>query len=153
MAKFRFKFDTVLQQRRHAEDQCQRALAKVIRQRMILQNQLRSMQQTITRSKGDLRSGLVGRVDMDRVGHFARYSGQSTARAHAIVSKLAALEQPIAEARARLLDASRARRAMELLKERHLTEWRRQEERRESAQLDEIGVQAHARRAMAEARS
>ena len=60
MSKFKFQFESVWVQRRAEEEKCQRHLAKVLRQRMILRDQLRQMQQTITQSKQDLTDGLTG---------------------------------------------------------------------------------------------
>jgi flagellar export protein FliJ len=148
MAKFQFKLDPVLLQRRAREDICQRELAKALRQRMILQSQLRTMQQTITYSKRDLADGLVGRIDMDRVSHFARYSSQVTHRAHAIVSRLGGVEKQINTAREKLAQATRARKALDLLRERRHRQWRQQLDRREAAQLDELAVQRYARDGM-----
>jgi flagellar export protein FliJ len=150
MARFRFRFDPVLRQRRGAEDHCQRELAKVLRERLILQTQLGSMQQTITSSKHRLADGLVGAVDMARVGQFAGYSGQVTQRAHAIVMRMAKLEGQIDEARSKLLAASQARKSMELLMERDLRNWRLEQHRREEAELDELSTQQFVRRAAGE---
>ena len=61
MAQFVFKLEPVLQQRRLAEDQCQRDLAKVTRERMILLDQPRLMQTTIASSTRKLRDGPIGK--------------------------------------------------------------------------------------------
>ena len=145
MAKFRFKLEAVLRHRQLVEDQRQRELAQFLRERMILHHELRHMQQTIHQSKRDLGAGLVGAVDMDSVAHFARFSGQTTQRAHQIVAKLAVLERQCDAARARLLEATKARKALDLLRQRHIDLWRRDEERREAIFLDEVSVQSFAR--------
>lgn len=144
MAEFLFKLEAVLQQRRTIEDQCQRDLAKVLRQRMILLDQLRAMQSTITQSKTDLRDGLVGTVDMDRVSHFARYTGQTAIRAQAIVTKLASIERQANTARNHLIAATQARKAIERLREKQHRKWKTEQDRREAAMLDEIGVGQYA---------
>lgn len=148
MARFEFKLEPLLRQRKAVEDQCQRDLAKIMRQRMILQNQLRSIQQTITQSKRDLSHGLIGRVDLDQIAQFSRYSGQVTQRAHALVIKLAAVEKMIDKARAQLTQAMRDRQALQLLRDRRYEQWRLRQQRLESAQLDEMAVQRYAREAM-----
>jgi len=148
MAGFQFKLQAVLTQRCRHEDECQRDLAKGLRQRMILENQLRHMQQTIRDSKQQLTGGLRGQVDLPQVSQFARYSGQVTQRAHGMVVKLAGLEKQIAGARERLIEATRARRALELLRDKQFRHWQREQDRREAARLDEIAVQAYARNVM-----
>ena len=145
MARFRFRLETVLKQRQVVEDECQRELAKVMRFKMILMDQLKQMQQTISQSKRDLAGGLVGRVDLDRVGQFARYAGQSVVRAQEIVQRLAVLERQVAAARQKLLQATAARKAMELLRDRHRQEWIHQENRRETAEIDDLAGRAYLR--------
>lgn len=145
MAKFQFKLDPLLLQRRVEEDRCQRELAQSLRQRMILRDQLGTMQHTITQSKGRLSDGLVGALDVDRVLQFARYSGQVTQRAQGMVVKLAGLEKQIDTARQKLLEATRARKALELLRNRRYQEWRGHIERQQDAQQDEIGLQGFIR--------
>lgn len=146
MQAFRFKLEPVLRQRRAVEDQCQRDLAKVLRNRMILQNQLRRMQETIIESKHALSDTLVGRVDLERVGRFSRYSGQVAHRAQTIVLEMHRLERQVAVARSRLGEAMRDRRAMELLRDRRYAQWRKQQQRREAVMLDETATQRYVRR-------
>ena len=148
MRQFKFNLEPVLRQRQAEEDACQRDLAKTLRQRMIIEGQLRSMQQTITASKNELTDGLVGAVDLDRVSHFARYSGQVRQRAMAFVTRLAAVEKQINAARRKLLDATHARRALELLRDKRYQLWKKEMDRKEAIELDEIAIQQYTRRGM-----
>jgi flagellar export protein FliJ len=93
----------------------------------------------------------VGKVNLDLVANFTRYSGQATQRARQIVVKLAAMQNQVQASRQRLLDATRARRALELLRDRHFQQWKRQEQKRETRRLDELTSQRYARDRMAEA--
>jgi flagellar FliJ protein len=145
MAQFEFKLETLLEHRRQLEDEAQRDLARHMRERMILQNQLRTMQQTIVAAKRDLAGDLIGRVDLDRVSQFARYSGQTTQRAQAIVHRMSALERQVDLARQKLLAATRDRRAIELLRNRQYEKWRDAQQRKEAVQLDELATQAYVR--------
>lgn len=147
MAAFQFKFENVLQQRRLAEDERQRELARHMRMRMILQTQLQQMQGTIRQSKHELADALVGKVDLQRVAGFANYSGQSSERARQIVGHIAKLEQVIDAARGRLLEATRQRKALELLRDQHEREWQRQQQRREAMLMDELATQQYLRTA------
>jgi flagellar FliJ protein len=151
--KFVFQFESVLRQRQVEEDRCQRAFAKLLRQRLILHTQLRQMQQTITQSRGELRGVLLGAVDMSRVSQFAVYSGQATRQAQQVMMKLAQLERQMESSRSVLLEATKGRRAIELLRDKHLRRWRREQEAREAAQADEMNTQAFARRRLLEART
>jgi flagellar FliJ protein len=148
MATLQFKLAAVLRQRQAIEDLRQRELALVMRQRMILLDQLKREQETITQSKHELGQALVGRVDLERVSGFARFSGQTTQRATQIVRKLASLESGVEKARLALVEAMRDRKALDLLKEKHKRAWQLRQDRLEAALLDELAVQRHARMSM-----
>jgi flagellar FliJ protein len=146
MAKFQFRFESLLKHRRLLEDQRQRDLAKHVRMRMICHDELRKMQQTLRDSKHELSSSLLGRIDLSAVSQFARYSGHVNQRAHQIIHRLAQVEKQIIDAREKLLDATRQRKALELLRTKHHDQWKRDQQRRETAQMDEAATQRHVRR-------
>ena len=148
MAAFNFKYEMVLQRRRIDEDESQRKLAMQLRQRMILRNQLQSMQQTISTSKREMTDSLKGAVKLQDVTHFARFSSQVELRARMIVQKLATLHGRIEQARNELTIAMRDRKSMELLKENHHKEFKRREKRRETAFLDDVSMQKYTRSLM-----
>lgn len=145
MAKFVFQFEALLTTRRNTEEQRQRELGEVMRKRTDMLTELSTIQSTIRQSKTELSDALTGRVDMTRVGQFARYSASSSARAMAVVSKLAQVEREVEAARQRLLQSVKERKAIELLKKRRLEEFKQQAERVEAEALDEMAVQRHAR--------
>ncbi len=144
--KFRFPLQVVLDHRSRIEDQRRRELAEAEARRHQCHETLRTMQQTIVGSRGQLRSGLRGRVDMRQVAAFAGYSIQARGEAQLIVQRLALIERDIETARQRLADAARQRKALELLREKQLAQWQSRQQRREVAELDEIATQAHALR-------
>ena len=145
MPKFIFRYETLLRHRRNIEDRCQRQLAERVRTQMIMTEQLRGMQQTIVDSKRDLGNALVGQIDLSRVGEFTRFNAQSTVRGRELVQRLAQLEPQIEEARQQLLHASQQRKALELLRERDLKQWKRELDRKEAAELDELSAQSYTR--------
>ncbi len=145
MAKFRFKLESLLRHRRAVEDAAQLELAKALRGRMILENQVRQMQQTITHSKRELRDGLVGKVDLDAISGFARFSGQCALRARELVGRLSQLHADCQRRREELAAAVRARKAVELLRERQLEAFRREQMRKEAIELDEAATQRFVR--------
>jgi len=145
VARFTFRYQTLLDHRRRLEDEAQRDLARHLRTRAILHDQLRDQQDTITRSKHDLAGALVGKVDVAAVSSFARYSGSVAARARQIVTRLAQLEKEIDAARRRLLDATRKRKVLDLLHDRHHEQWKREQAARETAELDDLTTQRYAR--------
>lgn len=150
MPQFTFRYETLLQHRRNIEDRYQRQLAERVRTQMIMTDQLRAMQQTIKDSKRDLGGVLVGKLDLSQVGEFTRFNAQSTVRGRQLVQRLAQLEPQIEEARNELLRATQQRKALELLRERDLEAWKREIERKETAELDELSAQAYTRELFAQ---
>lgn len=153
MAKFQFKLQAVLKQRQVVEDLRQRELAMIMRQRMILMEQLKREQETIRQAKHALGQSLTGRVNLDHVSQFARFSGQTTQRAHQIVARLATMEPQVEKARQALMEAMRQRKALDLLKEKQQRAWQLRQDRLEAAVLDELAVQRHARTLICEGES
>jgi flagellar FliJ protein len=145
MPKFTFRYETLLRHRKDVEDQRQRELATRMRSRMIMTHELKSMQQNITGSKQQLGDALVGRVDLSRVGEFTRYNANATLRGRELVNKLAQLEQHIAVARQNLIQATQQRKALEQLREQDRLKWQRHQDRRETAELDDLAAQAYIR--------
>lgn len=145
MPQFVFRYETLLNHRRDIEDQCQRELASQMRARMIMTDQLRGMQQDITDSKHRLGSSLVGKVDLSQVGDFTRYNQQATVRGRQLVKRIAEVEIKVVHARQQLLHATQQRKALELLRERDLKQWRKEMDRKETAELDELAAQAFIR--------
>ena len=150
MAQFTFRYETLLQHRRNLEDHAQRHLAERVRTRMILTDQLGQMQEDIGRSKGDLSDALVGRIDLSRVGDFTRFNAQATLRGRQLVKRLAELHSQVEAARQQLLTATQQRKALEVLRDKDLAAWKRQQERRETAELDELASQAYTRELFAQ---
>lgn len=146
MARFQFKYEAVLKQRQAAEDQAQRELARHLRHRGILRDRLARMQQDVREAKQQLGDGLVGRVDLERIRDFARYSGQVTLEAQQAVGELARIEQRIATARHTLTEAMRRRKAIQTLRDKHYRRWLAEQRRKETIELDEMAAQRYARR-------
>lgn len=146
MAGFVFNLEPVLRQRRLTEEQRQRELARLLSQKLTLEEQLRGFQQTLRSSKHALGDTLLGPVDLARVAQFTRYHAQVRAHAHGAVVKLAQLEKAVEQARALVVEASKARRALELLRDRRREAYLREQARREAAELDAIAIERHARR-------
>jgi len=141
VATFQFKLEPLLRHRLTIEEQHQRELAGQLQQRTNLHDELRQMQQTISTSKSDLRDGLIGRIDLERIAAFTWYSGYVTQRAHHMVIQLASIEKQIATAREKLMESIRARRALELLREKQFVQWLLEQQRREDAELDDLALQ------------
>jgi flagellar protein FliJ len=142
MARFEFRLEALLTHRAQIEKDKQRRLAQVQQQ---IQLVLRKIQDAETRIREENRSlgaqELTGKLDMQYIAHEKRFVGALTMRIALARQEVAALEVTMAAARKELLAAARARKVIEKLKERQRARWRQEQERKEAANMDEIGTQ------------
>src|SRR5699024_5168850 len=87
-----------------------------------------------------------GKVDLSAIGRVAQYGSQTELRGRQIAQQLAQRQQQIDEARRLLIHATRQRKALELLRDKHYQAWLAEQKRRETAELDEMTNQRYARR-------
>jgi flagellar FliJ protein len=146
MARFRFSLEPLLRLRRRREQECQRDVAVLERERLHLEGRLRRYQEELAAGKDSLRERLVGRVDTEALRRRAGQSRQILRSAQQAVVELAGVQKRLERARATLLEATTERRAVELLRERRFDAWKRRLEKAETAAIDELAVQAAARR-------
>src|SRR5262245_54016690 len=142
MAKFEFKLEGVLRQRKHVEQQKQRELALKQRQLVEMQAELQQLQAKVQQANDDVRQNrLVGRLDMQFLAAHRRFLAGIQRQGVAIAQKMALAQRAVDDARAALAEAARQRKVIEKLREKQLQRWRADIERRELAELDEIGMQ------------
>jgi flagellar FliJ protein len=145
MARFRFNLQAVLDHREMIEEQKQLAVAALERERARLEGAIRGHQAGITQGKQDIRASLrAGDIRGVRLQTVA--SAAIVAAAQRAVLELAGLHRRLEAARADLLEATKRRKAVELLKERRLEEWRTEQNRRELAAVDELVVMSASRK-------
>jgi len=152
MQAFQFRFQTVLRQREAIEQLKQRAFAQLMHERNAKFSQLRVMQETISSSKRQAAGGLVGTVDLNAIAGIARYSASCALRGNALVREIAEMENLVEQARNELVEASKNRKALELLRDRQRQEWELEQRRMEAKRLDEQTTQAYAAKVMAESK-
>lgn len=146
MGIFKFNLQTVLEQRRSEEDAAQRELAKLLRENMVLETQLRGVQETVREDRSCMAGALAGAVDVARLRQHAAHASQVSARSHQFAVRMQGLRHQIDTARARLLAASKRRKAIERLHEKRYAAWHAQQQRRAVREADELGTQSHLRR-------
>jgi flagellar FliJ protein len=145
MAKFVFKLEPLLKHRVRLEEAQQRALAKLLREKLIIETQLRNQQQSISDDKSHMAQSLSGHVDVARIRQHAAHVHRATVHAQQAAFRLLELNHQIESARAKLNDAVRDRKAIEVLRERQHTKWLTEQKRREATQLDEAATQRYVR--------
>lgn len=145
MRRFRFKLEPVLEQRRRVEEEEQRAVAEVERERLALEERIRAYARAITQEREDLRRQLMLGGDLRAARLQANASLDLTNKANRAVLELAGVHKRLDAARLRLLEAMTRRKAMEVLRDRAEQDWRQELKRREAAELDEMMVMRHGR--------
>ena len=148
---FVFDLEPLLEHRRRIEENHQRTVAELERARLAIEDRIRTAQESISEARSVLRDQLAGaamasgsapgRVPLDGVRLQMNASLHMTARARQAVLELAGAHSRLEAARTRLLEATRARRALEILKERRFQRWQREQRRKEERDLDEINTQ------------
>ena len=146
MARFVFTLQPVLKARRRAEEELQRVVAHIERERMRLEDVLRGHQRSLVSDKDLLRAGLTGVIDVRDLRLQANCARQIMRRAQQIVLELAGVYKRLEALRARLIEATRDRRAIELVRERRYEQWKTAIDKAETAALDELAVIAAARK-------
>ncbi len=139
MARFRFQLQAVLQHRLRLEQEQQRVVAELESTRATLEGTIRSCQDALVRERSEMRSMLQA-ADMRGVRFQAGAATRIIASAQRAVLELAGVHKRLEAARAVLLEATKRRKAVDLLKERRFEEWRYQQARREAEATDEIAV-------------
>lgn len=128
-----------------AEQVKQRAVADIERERLALEDKLRRQQDTIALARDSLRESLIGTLDAHNLRLHAASSIQQMRQAQRLALELAGVHRRLEAARAALIEASRARRAIELLRERRFEQWKAALDKAENNALDELAVIAAAR--------
>lgn len=141
MPRFHFQLEPLLRARRRAERDRQRVVAELEQERARLEAALRAQQEHIDAGRNQMRERMVGRVLVHELRAHTAASMKQMAQAQRVVLELAGLHRRLEGARADLLSAMQARRAIELVREKRHEEWRRSEARAETAALDELAVQ------------
>ena len=138
MARFVFKLQALLELRRREEQSRQRVLAELTQARSGIEDQLRSHQRRISEQKLQMRDRLVGSIDTAELRLHAHAAIGVMREAQTAAIELAGLVKRQTDAREELVTAQAQRRAVELIRERRLSEWRVEQERREVADLDDL---------------
>lgn len=145
MPRFIFKLEPLLKARRREEQARQRAVAAIERERLELEHRLQRQQRALGEGKRELRDDLVGTVNVTHVRFQASAALQVMRQAQRMALELAGIHKRLAAARGELIEAARARRALELLRESRFARWKTGIEKAEVAALDELAVQQAAR--------
>ncbi|MEQ9616918.1 MAG: flagellar export protein FliJ [Phycisphaerales bacterium] len=152
MSKFVFPLQKVLELREREERDRRANLARFERARVQIEQRIKSHQAAIAQAKRD-----IGAHAMTPTGHGTMMLDMRSMRlqtnaalhlrvkAQMLVVRLAELNKDLDKARAELTQARQRRRAVEILKEKALEEWKLDRAKREANELDEINTVRAAR--------
>jgi flagellar FliJ protein len=146
MARFRFALQRVLDRRLKEEEAKKLVVATVERHRRELEDSLRTRQREIAGGRDEWRAQLVGTIDPASLRHHAGAAIGLMHKAQRTVLELASTEKAMQRARADLTEAARARRALELLRDRRRAAFDDEVARREREQIDEFAQVSMQRR-------
>lgn len=142
MARFVFKLEAVLRQRRSVEDQRRGEFAAAQREVVRLEAELRALNDSASSVADDLRANrLTGRLDLNFLTAHRRYAQAMQRKGMELVQQIALRRRDAEKAQAALAEAMKQRKVVEKLKERQRERWLADENRREAAQTDEVGTQ------------
>ncbi len=138
--KFYFELEVVLQMRVRAEQERQKEVAHLEAQRQQLMDQAVSMQRSMVLSRDLMRDQLSsgGTVRIDDIRAQASGSLHTMIELQRVALRAAGLHQKLNVARQQLLGASVQRKAVQTLREKQLSRWKADIERRETAELDDL---------------
>lgn len=154
MPRFRFKLQPVLDQRQREEEEIQRRVAVLERQRLEQEDRIREYQIEIIEERTGLRRTLRAERGADEPTAVDIFSAKLSAsaalhmisRAQRAVLSLAGIHEKLDAERLRLLEAARRRKSLEILRDRRREEWEAAEKRREESAADELAVMRASRR-------
>ena len=150
MPRFRFEFETLLRARERAERDVQQEFAAIERERLKLELAIRRRHASARSCRDDLRAVLAPgtRSSVASVRMQAGASLMLEAETQRLAIQLAGVLKRQGAVRERLLEAARARKAVELLREQRLAAWKKDQDRREAAEQDDLVTARAARPAV-----
>lgn len=145
MPRFRFELEAVLKERERVEQRRQLALAELQAERARIEDRIRAAQSDVEAGRRFVRDAVAPGVDrtvgVAAVRLAAHSALHTTIRVQRLGLELAGVYQKQQAARAELLKAAVARKAVEALRTRRYNVWLAEQNKRETAALDEINTQ------------
>lgn len=141
MAKFKFSLEALLKQRTWVERERQRSLSEVLGRMGVLEVELQRLDGVVREAMDELRGGkLVGAVDLAFLAAHRRFVQATGKRAGEVIEKMQVVGREVEVARASLMEAAKARKVVEKLRERKLEEWKEAQAKAEQQEMDDVGM-------------
>ena len=142
MAHFHFKLQSVLRHRTTIEQEKQRLYAHALAAYKELEDQLKSLNQSMQTSNDDVRQNhLVGRLDIGFITAHRRFLLGMQRKAIELAAAMARAQQLVDAARMNLAEAAKQRKILEKLRETQEQRWKEELSRKETIAADEVAMQ------------
>jgi len=139
MAQFQFRLESVLKIRERERDNRRLELLQAISAEEILLEQAKALDAQQKRLQEDLRAATRrGLLDVDQVLGYRRYELILAAQRDELARQLKAIREEIERRRAALLEANRALRVLELLRDKQRERFLKNAMKNELKQMDEL---------------
>ncbi len=136
-----FKLQPVLRHREIIEESSRQALADALKKERRLRQSLGELHERLERIQTDLQSRQQCGISVQDLLLFEEGIARCGRERAALQSDLVRVEESVRQCREALAGASRDRRLLEKLKEKHHAQVRRETARRETVLLDEVALQ------------
>lgn len=140
MKRFRFRLQTVLDQRRAVEEQRQQAFAREAQARARLLARAAELEAESLEERGEMARQLAGPLDLPRILRSLKFLGGQAQRLRRTAAAQREIEVKLEPLREDLVQAMRARRVLELLEERQRRAYYQEASRQEQKLLDEVAL-------------
>ena len=142
MPRFAFNLDPVLRHRTHVEQERMRDLAVAQAEMARLHAELKALNESLQSSASEMKANhLTGSLDVNYLAAHRRYTVATQRRGLILVQEMARQQRKVDEAQRLLGEAAKERKILEKLKERKRERWAAELTRKDSAELDEVGMQ------------
>lgn len=139
MAQFQFRLESILKIRERERDNRRLELLQAISAEEILLEQAKALDAQQKRLQEDLRAATRrGLLDVDQVLGYRRYELILAAQRDELARQLKAIREEIERRRAALLEANRALRVLELLRDKQRERFLKNAMKNELKQMDEL---------------
>src|SRR5262245_10867152 len=144
---FRFRLETLLRLRLAERDQRRTDLAKALRAEEMLRGEERTLEgQQIEAAARSRQLKSPGAANVDALLETHRYEVVLAAQRRQLKQQFAQVEAETERRRQALVEADRQLRVLEKLRERQAAAWKKENERQEVKQFDELAVVCYGRR-------
>jgi len=147
MNMFRFRLETLLRLRLAERDQRRAELAKALRAEELLRAEDRALGgQQMEAAARSRRLKSPGAANVDALLETHRYEVVLAAQRRQLKQQIAQVEAETERRRQALVEADRQLRVFEKLRERQAAVWRKETQRQEAKQFDELAMVGYSRR-------